>query len=117
MTMNDEIINNFAKRLVVKRQVNPDNKARLIITIELNDMLNEARADGYSQGRRDALDAKWEANKKKLAKDIFSELDGLCGDTGAGLGLDLEDALSNNARDSEKFREHFIALKKKLGIE
>ena len=47
------------------------------------------------------------------AKKIFEELDALCSDTGIGFGLDLEDALSNNARDSEKFLERLHTLKRR----
>ena len=47
---------------------------------------------------------------------VFKELDALCQDTGVGFGLDLEDSLSNHARDGEGFRKRYLAIKKKMGI-
>ena len=54
--------------------------------------------------------------EQNKAKEIFKELDSLCSDTGIGFGLDLEDSLSNHARDSEKFRKAFMDFKKTMGV-
>ena len=46
-----------------------------------------------------------------MAKEIFDELDNLCEHTGIGLGVSLEDAIANNARDEAKMREELKKLK------
>jgi hypothetical protein len=109
MTTNNEII----KKHNIRATIGTQNE----LLAEIHLCMGEARAEGYAEGRRDALDEKWEADKKHLAKQMLEGLDALCGDTGIGLGLDLEDSLCNNARDSEKFRKRLFALKKKWGIE
>ena len=111
----------------------PSNTEREAIIIACNKMLNEARADERQQlaKRMKLIDAQSTSLtkaiqediefiaklKKETAEEIFEKLDALCSDTGVGLGLDLEDALSNNARDSDKFRQTLHALKKKMRIE
>ena len=121
---NDEIINKWVK---------DSNYSGFMTPIESITMLDEARADERQQlaNRMKLIEAQSKSLtkaiqediefiaklKKETAKEIFEKLDALCSDTGVGLGLDLEDALSNNARDSDKFRQTLHALKKKMRIE
>ena len=67
----------------------------------------DGKKEGYAEGRRVTLDENWEADKKRLAKEIFKE-------------LDAKMEVASEVKDYETLvilKKDYIALKKKRGIE
>ncbi len=128
MTTNDEIMKEHKMHTC-----NPKSKkgeSQLYDEDCVIEMLDEARADAIA--KRDAEILEGIQKKKKIridlteynnklttntAKRIFKELDAICSNTGTGLGLDLEDAISNHARDSSATLKKIQALKKQFKVD
>lgn len=128
---NEPIISGYGIQTWKKGKRTPEHLVSVTHNgISLNNMLNEARADERMKRYIACCPECTHLNEKCMgcgssicrtergtAKEIFEELDSLCGNTGIGLGLDLEDSLSSHARSSDEFRKALTALKTRMGIE
>lgn len=80
MTTNEEIMNSC------------EHYGSYILVSEVERLMNKARNDE----RRKVLDEQWESDKKRIAKQIFDELDSIAE---VEYGMDLYSVLVQNGRN------------------